>query len=366
MSFRQSVVTEKNIQRLGFIKKQCSDLSSTRYWSELRPSGNIWAYRGLSYCITPKVGCTFWKRAFRFLAKDYKETNEPVRKPSNIDRHQVHYYKVHNITSASMDSNLGRILLSTGNSFMFSRDPYTRVWSAYIDKFLMPDFWMTQAVSAAKVTRKANEGQDLKCANNITFEEFLRFLVQTPLGEMNEHWQPIHRICSPCHTNFDVIGQQETFAADTNYIIYRYGIDNIRDTNDKASRVREEIEMLVDYNFALTKIRDKNCFKVLDIANRVWLAFQFNGYIHKGVKFPLKSIIRDGLFSNATEVFKQAVFHVIDTQTNQEMKDLKEQKQNMMAEAYRRIPSKIMDQFKTIFHYDFLLFQYDREARFLN
>ncbi|WAR09593.1 hypothetical protein MAR_034669, partial [Mya arenaria] len=106
--------------------------------------------------------------------------------------------------------------------FMFSRDPYTRLWSAYLDKFVLPDFWHT-ARNAIPVVRQNVTKSALKCGHDLTFEEFLRY-------------------------NYDHRGAAETFDEDTNLVLASARTLGVIPHNPKESRLQREITDLVDYN----------------------------------------------------------------------------------------------------------------------
>ena len=62
----------------------------------------------------------------------------------------------------------------------------------------------------------------LKVADDVTFKEFLRFvLLQSRLGSINYHWMPQYDICRPCHVNYDFIGHYETLREDAEHVLRR-------------------------------------------------------------------------------------------------------------------------------------------------
>ncbi|WAQ99215.1 CHSTE-like protein [Mya arenaria] len=212
-------------QRLQKVREFCAKNIKVNIWENLRPTGQVWSSmkHDIHYCLTPKIGCTYWKRVMRFIAGDYN-TNLSISKPRDIDRKYVHYGNMKYIRHVDLQSTMVRGEMSKGRSFMFTREPYGRLWSAYIDKFLLPDFWRTDAQAVInKVRRNATDEQRL-CANDVTFAEFLQYIVASYPRKLNEHWQPVYKICDPCLVVYDVIGKQETFANDSNYILQKFGL----------------------------------------------------------------------------------------------------------------------------------------------
>ena len=44
-----------------------------------------------------------------------------------------------------------------------------------------------------------------------TWPEFVQYLLATPTDQYDEHWKPMHQLCSPCILKFTVIVKMETF-----------------------------------------------------------------------------------------------------------------------------------------------------------
>ena len=82
----------------------------------------------LSYCKVPKVGCTFWTQAFAVLNKGAEVANNVF----GIARKTVHRQL------ASGRVNFDSDLRMKSRSVLISRDPYTRLYSAFVDKILFP------------------------------------------------------------------------------------------------------------------------------------------------------------------------------------------------------------------------------------
>ncbi|KAH3832324.1 hypothetical protein DPMN_105609 [Dreissena polymorpha] len=345
-------------QRRVMLRSVCARYS--RFMSRLRPTGVVWSLKSpvAHYCITPKAGCTTWKQIFRFLSGDVR-IRSTVDTPSDIDRMFVHYYPLKNINATKLIDPVIQARMTHEFSFMISRNPYTRLWSAYIDKFLLPDFWRTDALNMIRAVRQNASEYDLKCANNLSFQEFLKFIViQFPVN-LNEHWQPIFKLCNPCRIDYDVIGTQETFLEDTKYILKRIGLANITTKMfAKENRIKEEVEMLTKYNFNLeTRIRE-GCFDKLDVAHRLWKAFQFNGYIHRSIAFPWKRLEMSNFTSAPVETFLKQVILAMNFQRDSDLV-MGSQKKDMMLEAYQQTSSELLSRVQAVYNLDFKLFGYD-------
>lgn len=349
-------------ERVKRISEKCEVLTKTEYMKKLTPTGNVWSHfpLRLSYCITPKVGCTGWKRFMRFIAFDYPE-KENIAKPSDIDRGFVHYGQISNIRQ-SMARNT--TLFANDRLFMFARDPFSRLWSAYIDKIYLPDFWRTTAHEIVSDVRQNISEFQMKCPNNLTFEEFLTSVSKRGRVEsFNEHWEPSHRVCSPCHANYEFIGKQETFARDSNLILSSFGFQHFISNESSLERARSEIEMLVTYNLDLENAYNKTCFKRIDVAERLWRTFQLNGYISIKRKFPQQELMAANftVMKNPLqkEIFIKILYQILEKQTPEEWRTIKLQKRQLMIEEYKKVPMNIIKAIQDIYMFDFSLFEYD-------
>ncbi|XP_052796839.1 carbohydrate sulfotransferase 11-like isoform X1 [Mya arenaria] len=350
-------------QRLQKVRDFCVQNIKVNIWENLKPTGQVWSSMNhdIHYCLTPKIGCTYWKQVMRFIAGDYN-TNLNISKPGDIDRNYVHYGNLKYIRHVGLESAMARGEMSKGRSFMFTREPYGRLWSAYIDKFLLPDFWRSDAHAVVNQIRLNATDEQRLCANDVTFTEFLQYIVASFPRNLNEHWQPVYKICDPCLVAYDVIGKQETFANDSNYIMQKVGLGNlIPMSGSKSSRAIEEITMLVKYNFDLERAIHKGCFDKEDVAKRLWKAFQYNGYIHRSIDIPFKSMHSDNFTQHPTEVFVKHALWTLQYQHDQTF-DISNQKRNMMLEAYRSVPVELVKSIQEVYKFDFELFGYDKNS----
>jgi hypothetical protein len=254
---------------------------------------------------------------------------------------------------------IARMLMTKGKSFMFVRDPFTRLWSAYIDKFLLPDFWRSDALHVVRKIRPNATDYERYCANNVTFQEFLTFIKLTYTNGLNEHWQRLHKVCSPCHVQYDVIGKEESFGLDADYILTKFNLQSLKENTTKLDMVHEEVTTLTKYNFDLENAIRQGCFEKIDVAKRLWLAFQYNGYIDRRTAFPKNDLLKTAFLNSTTEIFTNLVLKTIENQNILGV-NIKKQKRTMMLDAYRKIQKDLLNDIIAIYEYDFELFGYNR------
>lgn len=165
-------------------------------------------YRFL-YCYVPKVACSNWKRILKVLDGALESVDVKMKmdhksdlvfladmKPEEINYRLKHYYK-----------------------FIFVRNPMERLLSAYRNKFgEIKEYQQKYGVEIARRYRK-NGGNS--AGDDVTFSEFLRYLLDEDVERMNEHWMPIYNLCQPCAVRYDFIGSYERLNADANHVLDR-------------------------------------------------------------------------------------------------------------------------------------------------
>lgn len=166
------------------------------------------------YCYVPKVACSNWKRVLKVLSGALANVDVKVKMDHRADllflsdfspeeiRHRLrHYFK-----------------------FMFVREPMARLLSAYRNKF--GEIEAYQRKYGAEIIRRYRKGyaKDKKIAgNDVTFTEFVRYLLDEDPERMNEHWMPIYNLCQPCAIEYDFIGSYERLESDAAYVLERVG-----------------------------------------------------------------------------------------------------------------------------------------------
>ena len=318
----------------------------------------IWIddHLNIAYCPVAKVGSTYWKRLLLFLNNE--TFGLKIKKPVDIPRHYVHYVKpertkVLKFQNATFSSNMKR--------FMFVRDPYSRLWSTYIDKFFLPDFWRTYARFAMRLRRQKTP-HAIKCRNDVTFEEFLQYVARfryRPM-KMNEHWRPLVFICDPCKFHPDIIGKQETFVEDSKFIMKLIGKEHLASYDDFQERSINEISTLIDYNFDfLKKPFYMRCISHEEMAVRLWRAFQFNGYLPLDVDF--HNVSSDVSVMDAN-TFKSLVIRTL-IRRKSSVDSWRSERRSVMVKAYRKVKRKVLEQIVDLFKWDFRLFGYNQRPK---
>ncbi|XP_071104234.1 carbohydrate sulfotransferase 9-like [Haliotis cracherodii] len=293
----------------------------------------------LCYCGTAKAGCTFWKQVIRFLNHDTGD--QTYQHPLDIPRDIVHWGMKH---TTQTDFYKLKQYFSNYERFMFVRNPFTRLWSAYIDKVFLPDHWGHPFVSGLTSS---------KCPLNATFEDFVKRVLVTPVGNMDSHWVPMSYSCDPCTFQPTFLGKMETFAADVRHLLSRHNLSWIVDSH--ASKHNEdEMKMLIRYNYNLfvhEKIRE--CITTRGMAIRLWKVFQLNGHLSNDENLRLPK--------HGTITEKEFEALAVDASKRQNMSPaaLKEQKKLHLKQAYESLSLTTITAIREKYASDFDMFGYD-------
>ena len=324
------------------------------YLRHLYGQGHAYLFRKttLAYCSVPKTGCTFWKRVIRFLNEDGPNKLES---PFDIPRYHTHFLPF--LTTPIYSLTEGNNILGNYSKFMFTRDPYSRLWSGFLDKLFLPDFW-DFGKHIIRTTRKNAKSLSLACGHDVTFQEFISYIVDNP--DVDPHFAPVYIICNPCSTNFSVIGKQETFVLDAYYILENAGLSSILNQDLFTHSVENEIKTLTEDHVNIVKlISYSKCVDALFVYERLWKVFQLNGYISFNVQMPLhlSSIRRPDALKQ--EFISQAVNAHHDGMRYGKLS--KNQKYQSLVRAYRRLPLDLLKAVQETFRIDFELFDYSKQ-----
>ncbi|KAL8567231.1 hypothetical protein ACOMHN_046641 [Nucella lapillus] len=334
----------------------------------------------LTVCWVPKVGCTFWKRIFFYLHNDGHGpwTSKPVRSPFDIDRIFVHLHGGKKKTLRFDDESEHDVIFHT-RRVMFSRDPWSRLWSDYVDKFILPDSWLDHGKTILRLRQRLSArsdvtgtdtplggsrfhtGNDTKvCADDVTFPEFLHYAL---LVNHDAHWSPVHLTCNPCVFRPHLLGKLETFSRDALYVLRASGLGHLMPDISHSAHVKDEIQLLVDYHFRLWELRSElqACLGLVSLARRLWRSFQLSGYLPQGCVFPEETLKGELLHVPvfvARDAFTEHVISVSSDRRVSHSEWLRLRRRNMV-EMYRTVPRHLLELVQDRFFWDFHLFQYD-------
>ena len=345
---------ESITQRNDHVKQYCLKHKESTKGQRMGPF-YLYEQNHVAYCEVPKIGCTFWKRCMRFLNKDFPYGNNNITKPSDLSRNFTHFGDFKTTPRFKLGSKDEAKLQNMDNSFMFARDPYGRLWSAYLDKLFLPDFWEYIGIKIIRTERRKPNAISLKCGYDVTFPELVRYLLHHPGFEW--HFKPVNEICDPCRTKFKFIGKQESFVQDAKFIINETGMGSHIGKDIFDATVVNEIKMLSEDYLNLTKI-DSICNNKTLICERLWKAFQINGYIGFKINFPLHLSKLNDPNVLAKEFIDIAIKAHVNGKSSHGL--WKMQRRESLVNAYRAISTETLNALIDMYMKDFEMFDYDK------
>ena len=175
------------------------------------------------YCYIPKVGCTQWKKVMVQLNPSGSDVW--VHDPSNFK------------FLADYPQNESEQMMKSYFKFLFVREPFERILSAYIDKFFNydPAFYSLWGPDIAP-TRYVS-GEETSYKSIITFEEFVNFVVRLHENDefRNEHWQTFDTLCHPCGIDYDFIGGFENLEKEVRHV---FEISSLKHANVSLPEIK--------------------------------------------------------------------------------------------------------------------------------
>ncbi|XP_032640224.1 carbohydrate sulfotransferase 13 [Chelonoidis abingdonii] len=206
---------------------------------------------GLLYCYVPKVACTNWKRVMMVLTGQGKY-RDPLEIPANEAHVSSNLRTLSEYSTPEINHRLRNYL-----KFIFVREPFERLVSAYRNKFTRrynTAFHKRYGTKIIRRHRQEPSNEALERGDDVRFEEFVYYLLdpRTQHEEpFNEHWERVHSLCHPCIIHYDVVGKYETLAEDANYVLQLVGADGsvkfpsssktTRTTDDMTAQFFEDI-----------------------------------------------------------------------------------------------------------------------------
>ncbi|XP_053550901.1 carbohydrate sulfotransferase 12 [Bombina bombina] len=198
---------------------------------------------GIIYCYVPKVACTNWKRVMIVLSESLLNTKGvPYQNPLEIPREDVHNSSSHLTFNkfwrryGKFSRHLMKIKLKKYTKFLFVRDPFIRLISAFRSKFELEneDFYRSFAVPI--LTRYSNQtnvpssvGEAFSSGTKPSFSQFIQYLLDPQTEKQkpfNEHWRQVYRLCHPCQIDYDFIGKLETLDEDAAELLRQLNLDS--------------------------------------------------------------------------------------------------------------------------------------------
>ena len=353
-------------ERRNRIKETCKTLylTSSAPEDELVPSRCEVGERHLFvYCPIQKTGCWFWSRTLMIIENDknFSSLNE-LRSSKTILKPLLNMKEFRSLhTQTEVEEFIRKSV-----KFVFVREPYGRVFSAYNNKILAPNpvFWnMGKKIVAA--TRENPSNESLKYGHDVTFSEYIKYLlIQFESGKhLDPHFAPMNTIYDPCRYTFDYVGKMETFASDAEFIIEKLKEKN---SNIYVNFAEFDKETSIDRANGLTgllfaKLRATKGIKYpsYNFYLRAWRDLQIAGHLSKDIDMPISK--GEQILNLSKEEFIKLITDALSRPMNKTL--VKMQRGEALLQAYRSVPKEDLERLSKFVKKDCILFGYDERPR---
>ncbi|XP_071103647.1 carbohydrate sulfotransferase 11-like [Haliotis cracherodii] len=345
-------------QRKQYVNKYCQRQEDTNRM----PPGNIrdlhWYLDKprIMYCPVAKSGSTFWRRAFEVIRR---------KDPKIVSPFQLSYmdFKLSkakiplNMTETAHVEDMSKLLQKT-LKFLFARDPYSRVFSTFIDKILSPNTYMWGlGKNAIEMFRSSNTERTSTCGSDVSFDEYVKYINTRKFKTIDFHLRPVAYRCDACVADYDVIGKLETFEDDIRYILKKVGsydseiIFKNMNIEYKVDYILDAVVRAFDFKKGWTQ-----CISLHAGYQRLWRQLQIGGMIDKTDPYLLtpeqsSNITVTEYLNMALEAFKRSG------------PSAKGNKKEAFLQAYSMVSLKEMESLRKNYLVDFEMFDYNQRPR---
>ncbi|KAK3505799.1 hypothetical protein QTP70_004135 [Hemibagrus guttatus] len=171
------------------------------------------------------------------LSESLKVYGVPYKNPLDVPIEDVHGSSLQHLNA--YPKAVMKQKLETYQKFIFVRDPFVRLISAYKDKFQSPNQIFYEMVGMYMLKKFGNVSNlpasvEQAHAQGIvpSFNNFVQYILSLLAGndtEIDEHWRQTVHLCHPCAINYDFIGKMETIEEDAAHLLRILRVDNIVD-----------------------------------------------------------------------------------------------------------------------------------------
>ena len=198
--------------------------------------------RAFLYCPIPKAANTAWKAVL--FGPD--RPNDP----QELHRRDIGFTYL-----SSLPEEKWLEIRDDLFKFTFVRDPYSRLLSAFKDKFENAStnsdrpgrdpFWLKYAAKLKQDAHAAGFGENN--GPDLSFNEFVRVVCRMVPATMNEHWHPQALLACVDEINYDFIGHFERLDRDIPIALSRLGLDSFPTAEELRWRPTNALQLLDNY-----------------------------------------------------------------------------------------------------------------------
>ena len=209
------------------------------------------------FCWVEKIACTEMKRTFAIHKKIMPVKSIGWTWKNSVMARKYFYplYAKHTLANntLTMTSRLHRI----GNYYkmMIVRHPLDRLLSGYLSKMVplykprRGEFPFPLDVQREIITRYHRQHYEAWITfqlteSLITFPEFIQYILDTDVLQLNPHFRPMIHVCHPCRVHYDYYGNFKTIHNDGFVVAERLGAKRhyFRNKSEHTDRTRSKLK----------------------------------------------------------------------------------------------------------------------------
>lgn len=318
------------------------------YWPAMKTT--------VEYCFIQKAASATWKEVFKEVNKGMgrKGFMPATRRPDKVNTGKLTTLG----TSEKVGSGAVRQI-----RFLFVREPYGRLLSAYVDKLFGPNtvFWKalgTYIVRKFRGSANSSSTSSNHCGHDVTFPEFVKYVIHAQqTGQHRDgHFIPQHDHCQMCQVPYDYIGHVETLAGDMNYILNVSQVPARHITDYYLDTIRDNARWVLNW-----MIQDiLKCMSREEATRRLWKKLQIRGIISKAESYPFTPEQADTVTLNQfVKVAQEAA-----ARSAASLSEVKRQKKEALREAFASVSVEDRKKVKELLFLDFALFGFHPDLPF--
>jgi len=330
-----------------------------------------------SICLTPKAGSTFLKQLIYYLSdpkdltnyktnlifKSFKDKLDYVTKIQTVVLN-LERFSVHRLGDTSVRKSLDNYTQSSGLKVISVRNPYSRLFSAYLDKIYVPLMWQYVKRNFILNTTNVHASSRENCyLYDVSFQTFLDNVIYLlKRGRADRHWAPINDLCAPCSAKPDILIRQESYTEDVMSLLrflnvsrseYNAVASMLNRSQGSLDREKTVIDLVSSsFKSLISSKFDSTC--VPHVAEKMWHALQMTGHVPRQLMFPRDAVDRQPpTLKNLVAAFANRTRDM--TLSRHQMST---QRQFVLKHAYRSIDRNTVQEIQKLYYSDFKLFGY--------
>ncbi|XP_076454424.1 carbohydrate sulfotransferase 11-like [Babylonia areolata] len=316
----------------------------------------------LLYCPVEKSASTFMRRFLYSLTQ--AKGSSTVMSPFNVPIHTALKFDFRSLREPRVGS-LGRFLLWRPKvRVVISREPFSRLFSAWVDKLLVPNsfYWAAWGAPIVKRRHSSPSPRSLQCGHDVTFPEFVDYVIKH-LHARDAHVTPVSQLCSPCAVNYTFLGHLETFTSDFHHLASGLNVTIANNFSSDVMATQLSHDAIKDSAISAFQFyeRLRPCVSKFDMCQRLWQKLQLRGIINDDIDFPLTP--HEATMTTYSE-FSQLLTEA--RRRSNDSRKLRGQKIQALKSAFAEVPPAAISKLLEIYQADFEMFGYEKYPSFIS